>query len=506
MLRKNKIIGLSLLLIASLALTGCRPAGPAGPNDSIVIAQGVDATTLDPHLHNETTSANITRQIFDGLLRRGPDMQLEPELALSVEPISDLTWEIKLRPGISFHNGEVFDAASVKFSIERILDPATQSPQISNLSFVDRVEIVDPLTVRLTTKQPYPLVRERLVLPMVPPEYLREHGTEYFAAHPVGTGPYKFVSWTKDESVVLTANADYWRGRPAIRQVTFRPIPENTARVAELQTGAIDLITNIPPHLAGSLAADAGIQISETPSNRLIFIQLVTDRGGPLADPRVRQALNYAVDVQAIIDNVLGGYGRRSTQPLTPQDFGYNPVLTGYSYDPDKARQLLAEAGYPDGFAFSLDTPSGRYALDKEVAEAVAGYLEAVGIRVQLNVNEWGIHTKKILERQMEGGYLIGWGGSLFDADATLYPNFRSGGRICFYQNPTVDRLLDQARTTLSPADRVALYHQAAELITSDAPLLLLYQPTDIYGADPRLVWQPRPDEFLSVFDMQYAD
>lgn len=506
MLRSKIISGLCLLILASAALAGCFSAGPAEPKTSVIIAQGVDTTTLDPHLHNETTSANITWQIFDGLLRRGSDMKLEPELALSVEPVSDLTWELKLRPGVRFHNGEEFDAASVKFSLERILDPATKSPQISNLSFIDRVEIIDSLTVQITTRLPYPLLRERLILPMVPPEYIREHGALYFAANPVGTGPYQFVSWMKDEAVVLAANPAYWRGAPAIAQATFRPIPENSARAAELQTGAVDLIVNIPPHLAENIKTDASVKVSETPGCRLIFIQLVTDRGGPLADPRVRQALNYAVDVQSIIDTVLGGYGQRSTQPLTPQDFGYHPGISGYSYNPAKARQLLAAAGYPDGFDFPLDIPSGRYVMDKEVAEAIAGYLGAVGIRVKLNVNEWGVHTQKILEGKMEGGYLIGWGNNLFDADATLFPNFRSGERICFYQNEAVDSLLDQARTTLDRPAREALYHRAAEKITADAPLILLYQQHDVYGLNPRLDWQPRPDEVISVFEMRFTD
>ncbi|MGI5840281.1 MAG: ABC transporter substrate-binding protein [bacterium] len=503
MLQRKIISGLALLLLASLTFTGCQPAGPAAKPNSVVIAQGVDATTLDPHRHNETTSANITRQIFDGLLRRGADLRLEPELALSVEPLDTLTWEVKLRPGVTFHNGEPFDAASVKFSIERILDPATGSPQISGLSFIKHVKIIDSHTIHIITVEPYPLLRERLILPMVPPAYLTEHGDAYFAANPVGTGPYKFVSWTKDESVVLAANPDYWRGVPAVTQVTFRPIPENTARAAELVTGAVDLIANLPPHLAQSLANDPDVRVTATPGCRLIFIQFVTDRGGPLADPRVRQALNYAVDVQTIVDTILGGYGQPSTQPLTPQDFGYNPDLTGYPYDPAKARELLTAAGYPDGFAFPLDIPVGRYVMDKEVAAAVAGYLSAVNIQVDLNINDWGIHTQKILERKMEGGYLIGWGGELFDADATLYPNFRSGEPICFYRNDAVDRLLDRARATLDRPARERIYHQATALLADDAPLLLLYQQHDLYGFNPRLRWQPRPDEVISVFDMK---
>jgi len=502
---RTHTLAVMLLLLALTVLSGCGQNGAAA-TDAIVIAQGVDATTLDPHMHAETTTSNVVNQIFDRLLTRDAAMVLQPDLALSVTPLNDLTWEVKLREGVKFHNGEDFDAESVKFSIERIIDPATKSPQLPSLSAIDRVEIIDPHTVHIITKTPYPVLPGRLTLAMVPPRYIREQGEQYFAEHPVGTGPYTFVSWTKDEAIVLAANDAYWRGSPAIKQVTFRPIPENATRLAELQTGAVDLIVNVPPHQAADLDAGADTKVVKTPSGRFIFLQLAADSDGPLADPRVRQALNCAIDVPGIIDSILAGNGYRSTQPLTSLDFGFNPDLAGYAYNPERARQLLAEAGYPDGLTLDLDVPNGRYVMDKEVAQAVAGQLAAVGVDVNLNVNEWGMHISKILEHKMTGAFLIGWGTTLFDADATLFPLFRSGQRNSYYGDPETDCLLDAGRATLDSAARADLYHAAAAQLVENAAAVFLYQQEDVYGIDRQLNWQPRPDELIFVYDMSFGE
>ncbi len=486
-------------------LAGCAPAKPAAKTE-VVIAQGVDATTLDPHMHAETPTANVAAQIFDNLMIRDQNTELKPHLAESLTNIDDLTWEVKLKRNIKFHNGEDFNAESVKFSIERIIDPANKSPQIADLSAVERVDIIDPYTVRIITKAPYPILPARLNLAMVPPGYVREKGNQYFGANPVGTGPYKFVSWVKDDSVVMEANADYWRGAPAIAKVTFRPIPENATRIAELQTGAVDLIVNVPPHMVSSIESGAGTRVARTPSSRIIFIVLNAEKPGPMQNPKVRQALNYAVNVPEIIETVLGGYGYPSTQPLTPAMFGYHKDLPGYHYDPAKAKALLAEAGYPDGLTIDLGTSSGRYVMDKEVAEAIVGQLAAVGITARLEAQEWGLYVGKVLEKKHPGAFLIGWGNSVFDADANLYSWFRSGQRFNHYHTPEIDKLLDDARSTMDTATREALYRTAVEKIVAEAGLLFLYQQEDIYGINQALDWTPRQDELIRVYDMKFSD
>ncbi len=493
-----------ICLAAGLILSGCGGTN-TGATDEIVIAQGVDATTMDPHMHAETPTTNVVTQMYDRLLERDQDMVLQPQLALSVTSVDDLTWEVVLREGVTFHNGEAFNAETVKFNIERILNPENLSPQIGDLSAIEKVEVVDEYTVKITTKEPYPLLPGRLNLPMVPKEYIEENGQEYFAANPIGTGPYKFVSWTKDESVVMEVNEDYWGGIPAIKKITFKPIPESATRIAELQTGAVDLIVNVPPHQAETIDAADATKVVNTASGRFIFISLNAQREGPLSDPKVRQALNYAVNVDEIIENVLGGYGYRSTQPLTTLDFGYNEDIDMYKYDPEKAKQLLKEAGYEDGLEIDFGTCAGRYVMDKEVAEAIAGQLAEVGVTAKLSVQEWGVYVQKVLSKSAEEAYLIGWGTSLFDADATLYPWFRSEMRFATYSNVAVDALLDKAREIIDPQEREDLYHEALDIIMEDAPFILLYQQEDLYGADAKLDWTPRPDEIMFVKDMQFT-
>ena len=503
MINKGKRRGwiLIFLLIASLA-SGCTQTAVSNQN-TVVIAQGVDATTLDPHMHAETTTTNVTIQIFDRLFMRDEQMQLQPHLAESITLLEDCVWELKLKKDIVFHNGEVFDGETVKFNIERILNPEQKSPQIANLNMIQQVVVVDSHTVHITTHDPYPLLPGRLSLEMVPPGYIRENGDPYFAANPVGTGPFRFVRWTRDEEIVLAANEDYWQGAPVIKEVIFKPIPENSVRIAALQGGDVDLIVNVPPHQVNTLSDTDGIRIETVPSGRFIFLQLVTNKDGPLADRRVRQALNHAVDVPALIEHVLGGHGTASTQPLTPYDFGYDPDEHGYGCDPERAKTLLTEAGYPDGLDITLDVPSGRYAMDREVAEALVGQMAAVGIRVQLQVNEWGVHISKLLDKQMEHAFLIGWGTSLFDADATLFPQLHSQQRLTYFGHAGLDILLEEARACMEAQQREDLYHQALAIIAEEAPFVLLYQQEDIYGVAERLLWQPRADELIHVYGMQ---
>ncbi len=493
---------LVIVLMLILLISGC---GEKESGDfEIVIAQGVDATTLDPHIHNETPSANVTSQIFDRLFLRDQNMELVPKLAKEYEIVDELTWKVSLKEEIVFHNGEPFTADAVKFSIERIIDPETQSPQMPNYSMIDRVDIVDDYTVKIITKEPYPLLLGRLsLLAIVPPEYIQEVGREGFAENPIGTGPFVFESWERDEEIVLKANNDYWQGEPTFQEVVFRTIPENSVRIAELKSGSADLIVNVPPHQVEEVDHSPGLKVKSVPSGRIIFVQWVTDKEGVTSDPIVRQAIQHAVHQEDIIESILEGFARPLDQPLTEDDFGYHPGIQPREYDPNKAQELLAEHGYEDPVLIVIDSPAGRYAMDKEVAEAIKGQLEQAGFQVDLRFNEWGVHVNKILEREMEGGYLIGWGSSLFDADATLYSNFHSTQRISFYENDRVDELLEQARSTLDESSRKAYYHEAIEIITDEAAVLPLYQPEDIYGMQENLVWSPRPDEMIYVFDME---
>lgn len=480
--------------------------GYSAPRDILVVAQGVDATTLDPHMHQETPTYNVCMNIYDGLVKRNKKEEIVPNLAVSWKILNDTTWQFKLREGVKFHNGEEFDANAVKFSIERVIDPKTRSPQISDLSAIDHVEVVDKYTVNIITKKPYPILLARLCNHMIiPPKYVKEKGADYLALHPVGTGPYKFKSWHKDEKIVLVANKDYHFGEPKVKNVIFRPIPEASSRIAELLTGGVDIITNVPPDKIEEIENSKKARITSAPSARVIFIVLDMTRESPIKSKKVRQALNYAVDVDSIIKYVLGGNAYRVATPLTPAHFGYDPSIKPYPYDPEKAKKLLKEAGYPNGFKMTLLSPSGRYLMDKDVAQAIAGQLNKIGLKINVRVLEWGVYVKQILSRKTESPmFLLGWGNDTFDADGTLFPMFRSGERLSFYSNSEFDKYVDLGRSTLDPEKRKEYYSKALHILYDDPGWIFLYQQKDLYGASKRIKWEARSDERIFLIDVDW--
>ena len=475
----------------------------APPPDTVVIAQGIDATTLDPHMRWDTAAINILMNIYDFLLVRSPDLKIGPLLASSYRLINDTTWELNLRQGVKFHNGEDFNAAAVKFSLERLADPKNKLQQTA-LQIIERVDILNDYRVHIITKKPFPYLDAQLtnVGAVIPPKLFQEKGPGYFASHAVGTGPYKLVRWLKDDQLELAANPNYWRGVPRIKKAFFRPIPEDTSRVAGLQTQELDAIVNIPPNLANLMNWKGRSTVSKIPSARTIFLVLENTKGGPTADVRVRRAIAMAIDQDKIIKNILEGNAVKLASPLTKYHFGYDPSIQPYEYNPAQAKKLLAEAGYPHGFDLLINSPSGRYLKDKEVVEAIAGDLRKVGIIVSMKVHEWGTYMNKLYGRNLGPAYLLGWGGLTFDADGTFYPLFRTGQALSNFSNERLDSLLDQARVTMDRQKRQKLYAEASKAIKDEVPCAFVYQQMDIYGISERLNWKPRPDERLFVFDM----
>ncbi len=502
------IVGcLVLPTAASAAAAGRAPRPGAEPTGRVVVAQGVDPTTLDPHNHEETPASNVLQNIYETLLERDDHLRIVPLLAESYRAVTPTTWEFKLRRGITFHNGEPLDAAAVKFSLDRLLDPALKAKQAPNFKLVEKVEVRDPFTVRIVTRSPYPTLDAQLAIRgnIVPPNYFREHDAGHVARNPVGTGPYKFVRWRKDEEVVLEAHPAYWRGAPSVRTVLFKPIPETATRVAALQTGEVDIAVNIPPHLVPALQQDPRVRISRAPSVRTIFVPIYTVKEGkpiahPVADPRVRRAMLQALNADAIIRDVLEGHGVRTAGILTERHFGFDPTLKPAVHDPDRVRKLLAEAGYPNGVDLVLNSPDGRYIKDKEVAEAVAGQLSKVGLRTTVRTFEWATYLNKMVYvHAAEPMYLIGWGNTTWDADRTYYAFLHTGEVFANYASPTMDKLLDEAQVSMNPKRRRELYAQVARLIQEDVPVLPLYQQVDLYGVSRRVQWDARSDERLEM-------
>jgi peptide/nickel transport system substrate-binding protein len=498
----RQLIGIVVALVT--VVLAAFPAGAlAAPEGQIVIAQGGDPSTLDPHMHAENFTFAVVHNVFDHLVRRFvKDGQLahEPGLATSWTAVNPTTWEFKLRKGVKFHNGEDFDAEAVKFSIERVLNPDQKARWRWAFADIERVEVVDPLTVRIVTKVPFPTLVTNLAfcMPIVPPKYVREKGDTHVATNPVGTGPFKFVRWRKDDALVLEANEGYWRGAPKIKTLIFRPIPDESTRVAALSAGEIDIARGVPPSLVKQIADNPRTRIARVPSALNIHVILDTLKEGPLRDRRVRQAINYGVDKEGIIKSILEGNGGAVGGPLTPVMFGFAPDVKPYPYDPERAKRLLAEAGFAQGMSLTLNSPNGRYLKDKEVNEAIAGQLSRIGVRTQVAVHEWGTYVSKWPDGLVPM-YMIGWAGT-WDADGIMFPLLRTGQRFSRWSHPEFDALIDKARRTLDQAERVKLYRQATQLAHDEAPWLFLFHGMDIYGVSRAVAnWEPTSDESTST-------
>jgi len=504
------------LLTFAIALSLVAGPAAAAPQGKVVIAQGVDPTTLDTMNQQETPASVVAAHLFDTLVERDPNLKAVPALAAEIPRlVSPQVWEVKLRRGVKFHNGEEFDAESVKFSLERVKLPTMRAS--SNFRPIDRVEIVDPYTVRVHTSKPWPTFTTVMGFrqaSMYPPKAYAGKDSAFISKNPIGTGPYKLVRWSKDEEIVLEANEQYWRGAPRIKTVVFRPIPDDAVRVAALQNGEVDVAVNIPPHLANIIAGHPRVFLTTAPSIRTLQLMFVTHEfdaqhklvgpyKGVTADKRVRQAITSAIDADEIIKSVLDGKAIRLATMLTPLHFGYDATLKPVKQDVAKAKKLLAEAGYAGGLELTLNSPQGRYVRDKEVAEAVSGQLTKAGIKTTLRTHEFVSYLNNMVYVHKAGPvWLIGWGTPTIDAETVYGPLFRTGSNLGNYSNPDFDGMVDQAQSMMDEKQRLALYHRINKLWIDDAAAAPLYQQIDLYGANKRLNWKARSDEAIKVYDM----
>jgi peptide/nickel transport system substrate-binding protein len=497
----------ALVLAAVLGLTSHDARAQQKP---VVVVQSGEAATLDWHMHCDKNAHEPDRQIFDTLLRRNlKTLQLEGNLAESWRLLNDTTWQFKLRRGVKFHNGEPFDASAVKFSVERMLNPQQAAPGRTSIATIDRVEIVDPLTVNVITKTPFPLLPVRMspghcgTVGIVPPKYVAQVGDAGFAVKPVGTGPYKLVEWVKDDRLVLEANKDYHRGAPAIDRLVFRPVPELTTRVAALLSGQADLVSDVPPDQVGKVKASGVARVEVSTLGGFIIMMKITNylMPGPWQDVRVRKAINQAIDMDTIIKTVLEGYGQVLGVPLEKEAFGFNPNIKWYGYDPERAKTLLREAGHPNGFEMTLHVPNRRYMNDIEVVQAMAQMLAKVGIKAKVEVGEQSVYTTKWRRRELLPVYMTAWGGAgIFDGDL-LVNSLHSKSALAIHKNEALDKILEDAQGSNDPEKRKALYWKAQEMIYEDAPIIKAYQQAHIFGISNRLDWTPWIDNMLFLYD-----
>jgi peptide/nickel transport system substrate-binding protein len=504
-----------LVVLSALLLPVAAVAAPAG---KVVIAQGVDPTTLDMMHQQEQPASNVGAQIFDMLVERDQSLKLVPGLATELPKlVTPTTWEIKLRKGVKFHNGEDFNADSVKFSLERLANPANKLRGSTSFAPLDRVEIVDAYTVKVHTKKPWPVFVSHMALrqaSMYPPKEYAGKDPAAISKNPVGTGPYKFVRWSKDEEIVMEAFPGYWRGAANVKTIVFKPIPDDAVRVAALQNGEIDVAVNIPPHLASIIEKHPKIFLSTAPSIRTIQLMIYTHQmdanhkptgpyNGPTTDKRVRQAIAYAIDADEIIKGVMDGKAIRVATMLTSMHFGYDPSLKPIKQDLARTKKLLAEAGLPNGVDIVLNGPQGRYVRDKEVAEAVAGQLTKAGIRTTLRTFEFVNYLNNQVYVHKAGPvWLIGWGHPTMDAEAIYVPLFKTPAIFANWYNEDFNGMVEEAQTQMDEKKRLAQYHRINKLWIEEVPAVPLYQQIDLYGVNKRVAWKARSDELIRAYDM----
>ena len=499
---------LALLPLALLSLTHAQEVVTPQRDNTLVVAISQDIQSFDPFAVNEVAGESIVRALFDNLLERDFEGQLVPGLATDYTIIDNQTIEFDLRRGVRFHNGEVFDAESVQFSVERLLEPEANYPNAGQFSAIDRVEILGDYTVRLHLSRPDVSIFDKLTaqLVMVPPEYYVAMGAQGFAAQPVGTGPFRFVSHERDVETILAANSDYWqgsyKGQAEVPFVRFRVIPETATQLAEFQAGNVDIMSNLTADFVPVAERVGTVVAREVPTLVMVWFNAFGSDMTLLQDTRVRQAFNYAVDVETIFNTLQGGYGTRLASTITPLSLGFDGSLTPYPYDPARAQALLQEANFPFDTPITLSIPPN---INLPIAEAIANYLADIGLTVRLrpmDLNAFNDAWLRDSEPNMSALFVASWGG-LFDPDSQAY-FLATDYRASYYSNPAVDAALQAAQSEVDPDVRATLYQQVAQATHQDPAGIYLWAPASLYGVSTRTQgWQAHPRDFVMVSGTQ---
>lgn len=474
-------------IIVAVMMLGLTAAVPAqGPRTLTVgiplITESLDARTF-------SALAYVTLNLFHGrLFAVDKQGHYRPELAESWRLVDPHTWQFKLRRGLRFHNGDEFTAQDVKFSVEFILDPANKHGNRSRFTDIKEVRVVDRHTVNFVTAEPSGALLSNIFrLYILPSAYYKAKGAEEYAKAPVGIGPFKVKSYVAGARLVATASKDYWAGAPRVDEVVVRAIPEHSTRMAAVETGEVDLAWFVPPEHVERLKAK-GFEISLVGTNQVRALVLGTQatRIKPFEDRRVRQAMNYAVDKEGLNKFLFGGHWRVADgQVIGSAAFGYSPALKAYPYDPERAKRLLAEAGYAGGFTVGFEFPVGRYIKDKEYAEAVAGQLAAVGVRAQLKPLESGVWFQKYIAGTIGPMFMVDLGPSVDLDFATA--RFPSWSQSKFWAHEPFDALFRKQRATVDQNERLKVLHEMAALFREEAPVIFGLEVVAIHAVNPRL-------------------
>lgn len=494
-MKKSRFLGiiLSLSFVVTTALTGCSStpqetqpntqdpsSTTTAPKEggTLVIARLSDATKLDPHLGADIPSASIYQsKIYENLVKQDEKMEIKPELATEWKKLDELTWEFKLRQGVIFHDGTPFTAESVKKTMARLLDKKTGSPRANLFEMVEEVKVIDDYTVQFKTKYPYiPLLPTlaHYAGGIISPKAIDEH-REKLGQNPVGTGPFKFESWIPGQEIVFTKNDNYWGDKAKIDKVVFKIIPEDTTRIAMVETGEAQIAEPIPVSEMERIQASSTMSLYRSDAWGTDYIGFNLKKK-PFDDIRVRQAISYAIDTDAIIKGVFNNVGKKAAGPMGSGVWGYSENIKGYAYDVNKAKALLAEAGYPNGFKTTIWTNDKKERMN--LAEVVQSQLKGIGIDLEIKVVEWGAYLESTGKGEQDM-FILGWSNATGDADYNQYFNYHteahgSVGNRFFYSNPEVDKLINEGRRESDETKRKAIYEKAQEIEMREAPMVMI--------------------------------
>jgi peptide/nickel transport system substrate-binding protein len=492
------IVGAMLFVASACASPTAAPQQSQGPKQ-VTILQTAEVKSMDPSNAFGTHEINVQAQVFDALAAIDPQLNQLPWLATSWTMQTPTTWQVKLRTGVKFSNGDPFTADDVVASFKYLTRAdALAAPNLQGWSGVEKV---DDSTVKVTTKAPDIRFFGELTSFYVMPSKLLSSGPASLADRPVGTGAYTLTEWVKGERIVMEANPNYWNGKPKIDKVTWKAVPEASARIAALQAGQADLIVNVPPESVDIINSGANTRVDTAHSLRNITL-IFDSRAKPFNDVRVRQALNYAIDKESIIKNVLGG--RAAVQATTSYEKtpNHNADVKPYAYDQQKAKDLLAQAGYPTGFTVEFHHPTGRWIKDVEVAQAIAGMLAKVGVQTTLSTGEYTSFFNTWATGAYKGMTMIGTLNQ-YDADQVFQLFLYSKGRWGVYvgADPKIDSMYEAQNTELDAKKREQTLHDMEAYVRDQAYWLFLYFQDDVYATNKKLKWRAPSNEKIWMLD-----
>jgi peptide/nickel transport system substrate-binding protein len=482
----------------------------AFPQDkTLVVGIMSSVLSLDPANHRDRVTETVIRNMFDGLVTRTPDGRIVSEIAESWKNPSPTVWEFKIRRGITFHNGDSLTAEDIKFTFDRIItENAIDGKTAMRKGLIDplqKVEKIDDYSVRFQLSSPWPILLAMLPhQQIVPKKYLENVGTKGFLVKPVGAGPFKFVEGKLDERIVMERYDKYYGGSPEIKplgppplkRVLFEVIPETATRIAALQAGKVHIIQNVPPHMVETLKRDPNVAVKTALGTRVQMFEMNVNQP-PFNDVRVRRAMNHAVNMDIIVEKILGGFGKRMAGAILPNGLYFNEALKPYRHDPALAKKLLAEAGHPKGFPLVIDTIDTY----KEVCEASAQQFRAVGIEASVRIWDWGVLRPLALngERKM---VFQSWGNSTLHPYDLLNPKLMSKdrGNYSQFSNPELDDLLKKGSVETNPDKAKEIYLKAQYLIYNEAPWVFGYVPMEIEACSKNVEnWVPSSDSRINL-------